>query len=60
MSALFDIRTLGDFIAYPIRFVLGDGARSYDTREHASRPPLILRWRRGDDGKLEGRWNSGE
>ena len=58
MSALFDIRNLRDFIAYPIRFVLGDEARNYETREHSSRTPLIMRWRRGEDGKLEGRWKS--
>jgi hypothetical protein len=56
MTAMFDFRTIRDIVAYPIRFVLGDGASEYGTRDRSSRRPLIMRWRRGEDGKLESHW----
>lgn len=54
MAAMFDFHTLKDFVAYPIRFVFGRG--DYDYEERPRRAQLIMRWRRGEDGKLESRW----
>ena len=54
MAAMFDFHSLKDFVAYPIRFVFGHGDRDYEDRSR--RTQLIQRWRRGEDGKLEGRW----
>jgi hypothetical protein len=56
MTAMFDFRTIRDIIAYPIRFVLGEDSGEFATRDHASRRPIIMRWRRGEDGKLESHW----
>jgi hypothetical protein len=56
MSALFDFRTITNIIAYPIRFAIGGGANLFESKECASRVPLVMRWRRGEDGKLESRW----
>lgn len=57
MTAMFDFRTIRDFVAYPIRFVFGDGSSEYATRDCTTRQPIVMRWRRGEDGKLEGHWN---
>lgn len=55
MTALFDIRTILKIITFPFRLVRGDGG---DFEPRQSRNAISQRWRRGDDGKLEGRWNS--
>ena len=57
MTAMFDFRTIRDIISYPVRFVLGECSGEFATHDRASRRPIILRWRRGEDGKLEGHWN---
>jgi len=60
MAAMFDFKNLRDIVAYPFRFVLGDREDDYITREHSDRRPIHMRWRRGDDGRLESRWECDE
>lgn len=60
MTAMFDFRTVRDIISFPIRLVFGEGTSEFAAFEHPRRRPLILRWRRGDDGKLESHWECGE
>ena len=55
MAAMFDFRTLRDVVAYPIRFVFGRGEYDFDDRPRR-RAQLVMHWRRGEDGKLESRW----
>jgi hypothetical protein len=54
MTALFDIQTIRNMITFPFRLVFGS---SSDFEPARPRHALTQRWRRGDDGKLEGRWN---
>lgn len=58
MTAMFDIRTIRNIVALPIRFVLGIGTDGFEAR--APRTPLVMRWRRGEDGKLESHWERDE
>lgn len=58
MTAMLDIHTIRNIVAFPIRLVLGMKADGFETR--APRTPLVLRWRRGEDGKLESHWELGE
>jgi hypothetical protein len=60
MSAMFDFRSLSNFIAYPARLVFGAGRDAFEQPDRSARTPLILRWRRGDDGKLDSRWERDE
>jgi hypothetical protein len=61
MTAMFDFRTVRDIVGYPIRLVFGDGQADYLVHTcREPRRPIILRWRRGDDGKLESHWECGE
>jgi hypothetical protein len=56
MAAMIDFRTLRDIVAFPFRFVLGDREDEFTVHAHRERRPLRMRWRRGDDGRLEGHW----
>lgn len=58
MTAFLDFRTIRDFVAYPIRWVLSDASENFETHPAKARTPLILRWRRNEDGKLEGHWDT--
>ena len=60
MTAMFDFRTIRDIITYPVRLVFGNGEETYVSLDHPPRRPLIMRWRRGEDGKLESHWECGE
>ncbi len=54
MSALFDLRALASAVAVPFKFVFA-GTREEETRR-TSRPPLIQRWQKGEDGRLRSKW----
>ena len=58
MTAMLDFRTIRDFVAYPFRFIFG--ADSGEMGKSASRAHISMRWRRGEDGKLESRWQRDE
>lgn len=58
MAAMFDFRTVRDVVAFPIRLVFGSRDSELESYCESTRVPLVLRWRRGEDGKLEGRWHS--
>jgi len=60
MSAMFDFDTIRDVIAYPIRLIFGEGETVYVERQCTRRRPLVMRWRRGEDGKLESHWECGD
>jgi hypothetical protein len=60
MAAMFDFKDLRDIVAYPFRFVLGDREDDFTMHSHETRRPIHMRWRRGDDGKLESRWECDE
>jgi hypothetical protein len=55
MTAMF--RAVRAIITFPTRLVFGDGEDYFVTYDRAPRRPLIMRWRRGEDGKLEGHWD---
>jgi hypothetical protein len=54
MSYHFDLRSLGNAIAVPFKFALGGRSASADNR--ASRPQLIQRWQKDDNGRLRSKW----
>ena len=56
MTAHFDFRNLRDIIVYPAKLIFGEDASLLAKRDCGERTPLIMRWRRGGDGKLESRW----
>lgn len=56
MAANFDFRFIRDVVAFPIRFVFGAGTDDRELRALSQRRPLVLRWRLGDDGKLDSHW----
>ena len=60
MAANFDFKNLRDIVAYPFRFVLGGREDDFTMDAHSTRRPIHMRWRRGDDGKLESHWECDE
>lgn len=59
MTALFDIRTILKIVTFPFRIFSRGDSSDFETF-HSRRTPIIeSRWRRAGDGKLEGRWVSG-
>lgn len=58
MTAFFDFHFIRGVIAVSARWVLGNG--EFGVAEASSRPVLVQRWRRDENGKLEGRWERGE
>jgi len=54
MSYNFDLRSLGNAIAVPFKFALGGRSAPSDNR--ASRPQLVQRWQKDDNGRLKCKW----
>ena len=54
MSYVIDLRSLGSAIAVPFKFALGGRSASADNR--SSRPQLVQRWRKDDNGRLKSKW----